>query len=208
MDEVSYLQRARACDISFVHAVWDRNVEDVRRWLQNGYSACTRRINGDCLIHFAARANDIDMVRLLISFRANANEQNRHLYTPLHMAVQWKDVTLAKLLLKNGAYPSIASDQGITRLAIAAYFSHYKMAKILLNNGAIVSKKLFVSSTLADHSVMGFRENLHILEKSKTRNGQWIQTCFLTWLHQNKYCAKHATRRKRCVTLNCKVCRY
>lgn len=93
----------------------------------------------------AAKSNDIDSVRRLISERVDVNEPQVDGATALHWAVQADDIDMAKLLLDAGADPNVRNRVGAPPILAAALNGSSAMLKLLLDKGADV--EMTVSAT-------------------------------------------------------------
>ena len=58
---------------------------------------------GNSALHLAVVNNDIEIVKLLISYGANVNMHNKFKKTPLHLACQAGNEIIANLLIENGS---------------------------------------------------------------------------------------------------------
>lgn len=63
-----------------------------------------------------SRGRGIDVVRVLITRKADINLRNKDGYTPLHFAVMKSDIDIARLLLANGADPNAMNKYGRSAL--------------------------------------------------------------------------------------------
>ena len=78
-----------------------------------------RAVGGMTALHFAARQNDAESVRLLLGAGARADERAPGGITPLRMAIDHGYYDLVDLLLAGGADPDAADDAGFTPLHAA-----------------------------------------------------------------------------------------
>ena len=78
-----------------------------------------RAVGGMTALHFAARQNDADSVRMLLGAGSRVDERAPGGITPLRMAIDHGYHDLADLLLDGGADPNAADDAGFTPLHAA-----------------------------------------------------------------------------------------
>ena len=78
-----------------------------------------RAVGGMAALHFAARQNDAESVRLLLGAGARVDERAPGGTTPLRMAIDHGYYDLVDLLLEGGANPDAADDAGFTPLHAA-----------------------------------------------------------------------------------------
>ena len=79
----------------------------------------------------------IDLVRLLLDYKATLDAPSFDKQTPLMAASATGDSEVVIHLLKAGANISHANDHGFTPLMFASHFGHVKVASTLLDNGAL-----------------------------------------------------------------------
>ena len=88
-------------------------------------------------LHDAVRAGDNAAVLALLDGRAQVNDTDYVVGTPLHLAVIEGHVTIAKLLIDGGADVNAPSEQqAASALHLAARFGDAAMAALLLDRGA------------------------------------------------------------------------
>ena len=91
------------------------------------------------LIH-ATRYGEPEMVKFLLSHKANVNQQAEGGGSPLYHTVEPNKIENAKLLLKAKADPNLKEySQSWAALPCAAYYGHLEMMKLLLDHGADVN---------------------------------------------------------------------
>lgn len=83
----------------------------------------------------AIRADHIDLVKLLLQWGSQVNQQGCHGRRPIHEASRLGRVELVSLLLEAGAQPDPRSHYGLTPLALAAQAGHLVVAEMLLKKG-------------------------------------------------------------------------
>src|SRR6266853_4549187 len=93
-------------ELRLIDAVKAGNREAVRTLLQAPTAAATVNVpeaDGTTALHWAVRADEVDMARLLVGAGANANAANRYGLTPLSLAAANANGVMVKLLLDAGA---------------------------------------------------------------------------------------------------------
>ena len=90
---------------------------------------------------WAAHWDDLDMVKCLISARANVKAANRFGSTPLHEAATFGDAPMMEALLKAGADPNAIRGEGDTPLMVAARSGAPDAVALLLAHGAKVDAR-------------------------------------------------------------------
>jgi ankyrin repeat protein len=99
--------------------------------------------DGRSLVFHSIVANNIEMLRSLLSFGADSNLQDKNGWTPLHHAVQAHNLEAICILLQSGANLEICDNYGNTPLGRAVFASEGKGGAIslLLNSGANANAK-------------------------------------------------------------------
>jgi ankyrin repeat protein len=95
-----------------------------------------READGTTALHWAARAGDVECVRLLLQAGADAKAANRYGVTPLALAALNGDAVTTGILLKAGADANATASEGTTVLMTAARAGATAVAKALLDHGA------------------------------------------------------------------------
>jgi ankyrin repeat protein len=107
--------------------------------------SCTRDVRG------ASRRTDVDeVIRLLLSFGADANQRGINDYTPLHMAVAARNLLAIQRLLDHGADPGLRTrvDDCETPLEMAEAAGLTDASALLARNGRPVRQRLRAGLTL------------------------------------------------------------
>ena len=107
--------------------------------------SCTRDVRG------ASRRTDVDeVIRLLLSFGADANQRGINDYTPLHMAVAERNLLAIQRLLDHGADPGLRTrvDDCETPLEMAKAAGLTDASALLARNGRPVRQRLRAGLTL------------------------------------------------------------
>ncbi|XP_017072440.1 ankyrin-3 [Drosophila eugracilis] len=119
--------------------------------LQHDASPDIPTIRGETPLHLAARANQEDIVRILLR-SANVDAIAREGQTPLHVASRLGNLNIIMLLLQHGAEIDAKTKDNYSSLHIATKEGQEEVVQLLLENGAqldAVTKKGFTSLHLA-----------------------------------------------------------
>ena len=84
-------------------------------------------------LHFAAKHNQSEVVKLLVAKGADVNERNKDGEVPLHLT---ETRIIAGLLIQKGADVNISDFYGTTPLKIAKEQGHDEVASLLCEHGA------------------------------------------------------------------------
>jgi ankyrin repeat protein len=122
-----------------VAAAQEQRFETVRKLLEQGADANTRRGDGATAIMWAAHWNHGDTVDRLVRAGADVNARNDEGVTPLLLACENGSAPLVAQLLAAGADPNVAQNNGLTPLMIAARTGSAASVQPLLSAGARVN---------------------------------------------------------------------
>jgi len=70
-------------------------------------------------LHWSCDRGNIEIVKVLLKSKANINEQDNELQTPLHYATVCEHVDVVKHLLSEGVDVTLKDDMGTTALDVA-----------------------------------------------------------------------------------------
>jgi len=103
----------------------------------------TRDAGGDTALHLACAKGHIEIVKQLLSMKADVNARNIKLETPLHSAIRFEDdnTALAELLVAKGATINAKDIEGETPLHRAASLALPNLATLLVEKGADVNAR-------------------------------------------------------------------
>ncbi|MBS1703114.1 MAG: ankyrin repeat domain-containing protein [Armatimonadetes bacterium] len=125
--------------LQFIRDVEDGYIGKVRRALKrNPELVHARNDYGATPLHRAAVFAQIEVVRLLLAFGANANATDHRRSTPLHFACHdfYDSIPVMKLLLDAGAQMDARDNYWCSALMTAANYSNLPAVSFLLAQGA------------------------------------------------------------------------
>jgi ankyrin len=113
----------------------------VSRLLDRGADVDTRGVDGTTALHWAARADHLDMVRLLLESGASATAADRYGVTPLYLAAENGSASVIEALLDAGADVDARAPIGETALMTATRTGLVDALAVLLDRGADVDAR-------------------------------------------------------------------
>merc|ERR1719399_1632555 len=128
-------------DELLVHAAGHGDIEEAALLLDRGRAKVGALMppSNTTALHTACRAGDLDMVELLLRYKANPNAKEISPCggrTPLHIAATSDYIGIANLLLKADADSSAQDARGLTPLHTASQEGGCDTVKLLLARGA------------------------------------------------------------------------
>lgn len=100
------------------------------------------QVDGTTALHWAVRANDLEMTEMLLGAGAKPSAANQSGATPMLLAAMNGSAAILERLIRAGADPNApVSDTGDTALMIAARTGKADAVKVLLDHGANVNAK-------------------------------------------------------------------
>jgi ankyrin len=123
-------------------AVLQGKKEVVRALLQKGADVNLPQVDGTTALHWAVRADDLEMADLLLRAGAKASAANRDGATPMQLAALNGSAAMIGRLLKAGiAADAPLSSSGDTALMLAARTGRPDAVKLLLDSGAKIDAR-------------------------------------------------------------------
>jgi len=133
--------RADAASLPLVDAIKDGNHAAVQALLRQKTNVNARETDGTTALHWAARADDLELVRALLHAGADPRAANRYGITPLQLAAVNGSVATAQALLDAGADPNAVLPEGETILMTAARTGQPALLRVLIERGADLSAR-------------------------------------------------------------------
>jgi uncharacterized protein len=133
---------AAAPELPLIDAVKSGNREAVRALLKQP-AAAFKAVEGDgtTALHWAVRADDLDMVRLLLTAGADVTAATREGVTPLSLAAVNGSARMTDVLLEAGANANAVMPEGETILMTAARTGRPEVIESLLHHGADINAR-------------------------------------------------------------------
>ena len=92
-------------------------------------------------LHQAAKAGDVEQIKLLISQGADVNQRDSNTWTSLHEAAHNGNIEAAELLISNGADVNVKDKDGWTPMFLALPSGNKDLIALFITNGAEVNIK-------------------------------------------------------------------
>ena len=127
--------------LPLVDAVKQKDAAAVRALLQKRVDVNAPEGDGATALHWAAYADEAELVTLLLAAGAKADVANDLQITPLHLAASNGNATIITALLQKGANPHATSETGVTPLMEAARSGSVDAVRALVSRGANVNAK-------------------------------------------------------------------
>jgi ankyrin repeat protein len=133
---------AGAADTRLVDAVKNHDKDAIRALIKEHVDVNMPEADGTSALHWAAHANDLETVQLLLRAGANAKAASRYGVTPLSEAATYGSGALVEALLKAGAdVNTLTTERGETVLMTASRAGNTEAVKVLLEHGADANAK-------------------------------------------------------------------
>ena len=132
---------AAGVDVRLVQAVKGGDRTTAFALLQQKVDVNAGEADGSTALHYAVRADDVDLVQRLVRAGAIVKIANRYGVTPLYLACVNGSAPMIEALLNAGADANAVSNEGETALLTAARTGSVEAAKVLLAHGAKVDAR-------------------------------------------------------------------
>lgn len=86
-------------------------------------------------LHFAVLFYHDDVIRLLVSMKADVNAVDDNKKSPFHLACEHGYIEICNYLLENGAKPELLTKDGELPITLAAKNKHVELVKLLIKEG-------------------------------------------------------------------------
>ena len=147
-----------------VAALTGRHFELARLLHCNGSSLDPPGVGEQSPLYSAADGGDLEMVQMLLDYKADVNSCSRHGVTPL-ITASWQahpqTLHVVRVLLENGANPNVWDEDGRTALYAASSHGSLEVVRLLLKYGAEVEPEndkgripIQIASVNGHHEVM------------------------------------------------------
>lgn len=118
---------------ALIKAVTENNISVVKTALEKGQSVNTTDREGSSLLLLATRGKLVDMATLLVSYKANVNQQNQQQDSPFLLAGANGSTNLVRLFLQHGARFDVFNRYHGTALIPACERGHIETVQLLVN---------------------------------------------------------------------------
>jgi ankyrin repeat protein len=132
---------ASSADLRLMEAVKNQDSRAAQSLLRDHVEVNSADVDGTTALIYAAHANDLPLVKLLLASGANAKTANRYRVTALWEACNLGNGEMIEALLKSGADPNATVGEGETPLMAASRTGAINAVKALLAVGADVNSK-------------------------------------------------------------------
>lgn len=144
-------------------AAWDANLETARVLVELGADIQAFDDTGNNPVFYAAKNNDVEMLKLFVGKSADVTERSALFgTTALHVAANYGSIAAADYLLSNGADINALTMDRCTPLVNAMLNGHLAMAKYLVSKNADVSIAMQGDASLKDLAHMGVNEDIKL----------------------------------------------
>ncbi|HJR68528.1 MAG TPA: ankyrin repeat domain-containing protein [Gammaproteobacteria bacterium] len=113
----------------------------VGRLLDQGAPVDARAVDGTTALHWAVRADHLDLVRMLLESGADASAADRYGVTPLYLAAENGTAAVIAVLLDAGADLNAVAPIGETALMTAVRTGRLEAIELLIDRGASVDAR-------------------------------------------------------------------
>jgi len=157
-------------DDNFFLAIENGDEGKIKEFIKKGIdvNVVKNDINGNSAISAAVTLNEINILKLLISSKADINKKNKYGNTPLIIASENGNIDIVKMLLKSKADVNITNNFGSSALIMATQYCKTEVVQLLLKANADKSIKNLNNETALDCAKNNdYKEIIELIEKSK-----------------------------------------
>lgn len=145
-----------------IKALEGKDFDSIKKVLEKGGVRVdsARNSNKNTAMNLAVLTEDLEIVKLLVSYGGSIDKRNKHGYTPLNFACLRYHYDISEYLIAHGANVNNADKRGFTPLMRAAYAGNLKLVQLLIENGANYKKKNDEKQTALDLAKMNKQETV------------------------------------------------
>ncbi len=161
-------------------ALLNQNLDGLNALLDAGADPSQPGMDGDTVVHYAAKANDAAYLRALLAHGVDPDVVNANSgASPLHGALKGERLEQFRALLAAGADPDLADCSGNTALHVAALINEPERVIDLLNAGASPLARNAQGVTFQRYL---FMTRLELLNAETSHSWETV----LDWLHAHR----------------------
>ena len=133
--------RADSPRVPLIEAVKAGDRPTVLALLRDRAGVNAQEPDGTTALHWAVRADSLELAQLLLRAGADASKANRYGVTPLALAATNGNARIIDLLVRSGADPRSVSREGESVLMTAAHTGSVEALRVLVGHGADVNAR-------------------------------------------------------------------
>ena len=121
---------------NYIQSLRENNAEDVQIWLTSGAPVDIRLQKGRTPLHIATNNGQLEIVKMLLRYKANINAKDAEDFTPLHYAASRHNKEILEHLIRNGANLEAKDVKGFTPIHNALVNLKFSNVIHLMKHGA------------------------------------------------------------------------
>ncbi len=137
-----------------IKQVIDGNSQNVSLALFLGSDPNTKSLQDHTLLHYAARWNQVEIIKILVAYGANLESRNYRDDTPLHRAARWGMSDAVRVLAELGGNVNVKGKYAYTPLHDAAFWGHTDTVSVLIELGADINARAWEGGHLPLESAL------------------------------------------------------